>query len=194
MDGWVWGGWKAILRLCFSGSKNSSCWAGSEAELQSLLLLPFSPSSLTFSHTKMHHPNGAREVAWRASAEQHFGPSCVLLSLNCCQHRASLDSGPGINIYVLTGVSPVHPSAERNDNMRLQSKGWDPPMYTLTSAAQSSANELFRKRSEAGVACSDRFANTKKLSLSKIYPLIFCSWSFLHKQTQTQKKKAYCSC
>lgn len=75
----VWGGgWKAILRLCFSGSKNSSCWAGSEAELQSLLLLPFFIliPSLTFSHTTMHHPNGAREVAWRASAERRFGPSC----------------------------------------------------------------------------------------------------------------------
>lgn len=123
---------------------------------------PFSCSLFSFlfhlslSHTQkcitlMVHGRWLGEPARSGVLGQAVPP----LSLNCCQHRAPLDAGPGFNIYVLTGVSPVHPSAERNGNMRLQSKGWDPPMYTLTSAAQSSACELFRMRSEAGVACSD---------------------------------------
>ena len=39
-------GWKTILLLCLSATKNSSCWAGRGAELHSLLLLPFPPFSV----------------------------------------------------------------------------------------------------------------------------------------------------
>lgn len=83
--GWM-GGWVGV---CGGGDERRFCVfvfldlkiAHAEQAVK-LSCSPFSCSlffilipSLTFSHTKMHHPNGAREVAWRASAERRFGPS-----------------------------------------------------------------------------------------------------------------------
>lgn len=169
MDGWVgvcvWGGDER--RFCVFVSLDLKIAHAEQAV--KLSCSPFSCSLFSFLfHLSLSHTQQCITLTvhgrWLGEPARSgvLGQAVPPLSLNCCQHRAPLDAGPGFNIYVLTGVSPVHPSAERNGNMRLQSKGWDPPMYTLTSAAQSSACELFRKRSEAGVACSDRFANTKK--------------------------------
>lgn len=54
---WLQGWWKAILLLCFLGTKNSSCWAGGEAELQSFLLLLFLLLSVPHTNCIMHHLN-----------------------------------------------------------------------------------------------------------------------------------------